>query len=193
MTHAQRDTDRRELTPPEAAMMTCEVGDLDLDLDLANTLPESTENVADREETKPPAERTTSPIAVSITPPSDRGSPTVRPVRTHPMMGCALHPPANDHQPVDDPLRELRSYIGIRPADIEAVRHRQMLARDLRLRPQLYNWLVFGLIPGSPLLLSPFLEVVTITRASSQHARVSRDLVTLALGQISTAWLVYHL
>ena len=32
-----------------------------------------------------------------------------------------------------------------------------------------------------------------ITRAITRQARVSRDLVTSALGQISAAWLVYHL
>lgn len=79
--HAQCDPEQRELTPSEAAMMPSEVGDLDRDLDIANNLPESTENVADREATKPPAERTTSPSAVSIAPPSNRVAPTVRPVR----------------------------------------------------------------------------------------------------------------
>ena len=47
-------------------------------------------------------------------------------------------------------MRELQSYIGTRPANVDALLRGQTPARDLRLEPQLYNWLAFGFSPGSP-------------------------------------------
>ena len=66
-------------------------------------------------------------------------------------MTCSTPPdslPAVDI-PTMDHLIELQSYIGTRPADVDSLLYRQPIARDLRLEPHLYNWLVLGLAPGS--------------------------------------------
>ena len=46
-------------------------------------------------------------------------------------------------------MRGLQAYIGTPPGNNRSLVHRQMLARDLRLGPILYDWLVFGISPGA--------------------------------------------
>lgn len=46
-------------------------------------------------------------------------------------------------------LQALQACIGQPPPSCAEITHRQHLARDLRLDPSLYNWVVFGLSPGS--------------------------------------------
>ena len=46
-------------------------------------------------------------------------------------------------------LYELQACIGQPLPDYSEVLRRQMLARDLRLDPSLYNWMVFGIAPGT--------------------------------------------
>ena len=46
-------------------------------------------------------------------------------------------------------LSELQACIGQPMPDYSEVLRRQMLARELRLDPSLYNWVVFGIAPGT--------------------------------------------
>ena len=152
----------------------------------ASCSPTPGENVNDREALPAVPITTSTPSVLARTPPSDRSSPLIRPVRPPPTFGCALPPPSNDL----DPLRELQSSIGARPATMDAHRHRQTLDRDLRLDPQMYNWLEFGVMPGLGHLLSPLRSAVLISLIIKTRAWVSRDLATMALDQITTGKLV---
>ena len=82
-------------------------------------------------------------------PPTNRSPPVFRHARPTPVMGCDAPPKASAVTISPDPLREFRSYIGTQPEHSVALRHHQTLVRDLRIGPQLYNWSVFGLAPGS--------------------------------------------
>ena len=166
MANDLNDLDDRERTPSEA-------GALPVDLDDQNS-PAAKAPSIDHEARGPSATETskTNHLALPFdrsavtpgnsdldssapsnakvtTPPNVHSAPKVRPVRHRPIMGCALPSPATTVTLIADPLRGLQSYIGIRPANVDALAHRQMLARDLRLGPHLYHWLVFGLAPGS--------------------------------------------
>ena len=143
-TQQELEADRRELTPSEADMMPLEEEEHDRNGVHAARSPTPGENVNGREELPAAPIATSTPSVMVCNPPPNRSSPLIRPVRHPPTFGCALPPPANDL----DPSRELQSFIGTRSATMDALRHRQTLARDLRLGPQLYSWMVFGVMPG---------------------------------------------
>ena len=166
------DLEEHDMTPSEAGMMPCILGDLDNHTaDAPSTdLEQRAAPAAETPKTNPsvrPLERSTvtndpsdlsisaPPNVIALIPPGIRSKPKIRPSRPPPIMGRALPPPATAVTPVDDPLRALQSYIGTRPANVDDRFHRKMLARDIRLEPQLYRWLVFGLSPGSVVPNSP--------------------------------------
>ena len=65
-------------------------------------------------------------------------------------------------------MGELESYIKTLPANSDALLYRPTPARDLRLVPHLYNWLVFGLSPGSLAQTSPLAGGATDTSDDHQ-------------------------
>ena len=85
--------------------------------------------------------------AIVVTPPAAKK----RPVRPPPLITCDPPPTqtiAHNNPDVDN-LRALHAFVGTDPAKYHAIVRRQMIARDLRLGPILYNWLVFGISPGA--------------------------------------------
>ena len=64
-------------------------------------------------------------------------------------MTCATHLGPSGNVAAVYPLRELQSIIGTRPANVDPLLRRRAPARDLRLEPQIYNWMAFGIAPGS--------------------------------------------
>ena len=78
--------------------------------------------------------------------PPKQAAAFVRPVRPPPkLVGCALPTPTVAR----GPFRELQETIGARPAAMESLLRRKLFARDLRIDPMMYNWLVFGVMPGA--------------------------------------------
>ena len=124
---------------------------------------------------------------MAIAHPNGRPAPTIRPVRPPPSIGCALPPPAKSVTLIADPMRDVKSYMAFRPVNIDALFHRQMPARDLRLAPHLYNWLEFGLAPGWLVPDPPIFGGGVITRKIPSQSGVSNDLATTSVGKISAA------
>ena len=106
-------------------------------------------------------------------PPVQKKGTSHRPARPPPITTCA-RPPITAPPVVSasvDPLRELQSPIGPRPANFDAFLRRQTLARDLRLEPQLYNWLAMGKSPGSLPRTFPITGGESGTSADRQSAQ----------------------